>query len=88
MLKRLPIPLVQSNAGNNSEQLFSSLCRSKRLTKHIYKGLNDIIQNMQTLFMNTKNSKTRETYRVRLDLTGKLNLKDPKKNMASANFKY
>ena len=43
---------------------------------------------MQTLFMNTKNSKTRETYRVRLDLTGKLDLKDPKKNMASANFKY
>ena len=43
MLKRLPIPLVQSNAGNNSEQLFSSLRRSKRLTKHIYKGLNDII---------------------------------------------
>ena len=36
--------------------------------------------------MNTENSKTSERHRFRLDLTGKLNLKDPKKNMALANL--
>ena len=29
--------------------------------------------------MNTKNSKTSESHRFKLDLTDKLNLKDPKK---------
>ena len=36
--------------------------------------------------MNTKNSKTSEPHRFRLDLTDKLNLKDPQKNMALANL--
>ena len=36
--------------------------------------------------MNTKNSKTSEPHRFKLDLTDKLNLKDPKKNMALANL--
>ena len=36
--------------------------------------------------MNTKNSKTNEPHRFKLDLTDKLNLKDPKKNMALANL--
>ena len=36
--------------------------------------------------MNTENSKTNEAHRFRLDLTDKLNLKDPRKNMALANL--
>ena len=36
--------------------------------------------------MNTENSKTNESHRFRLNLTGKFNLKDPKKNMALANW--
>ena len=32
--------------------------------------------------MNTENIKTSEAHRFKLGLTGKLNLKDPKKNMA------
>ena len=36
--------------------------------------------------MNSKNSKTSEPHRFRLDLTDKLDLKDPKKNMALANL--
>ena len=36
--------------------------------------------------MNTENSKTNEPHRFKLDLTDKLNLKDPKKNMALANL--
>ena len=36
--------------------------------------------------MNSKNSKTSEPHRFRLDLTDKLDLKDPKINMALANL--
>ena len=46
MLDRLPIPLAQLKAGNNSEklkneirQLFYSLHRSKKLTKTTYNSL-------------------------------------------------
>ena len=41
---------------------------------------------MEKILMNTKNSKTSEPLRFRLDLTDKLNLKDPQKNMALANL--
>ena len=41
---------------------------------------------METIFMNTKNSKTSEPHRFKLDLTDKLNLKNPNKNMALANL--
>ena len=36
--------------------------------------------------MNTENIKTSEAHRFKLGLTGKINLKDPKKNMALANL--
>ena len=36
--------------------------------------------------MNTENSKTSETHRFKLDLTYKLNLKNPNKNMALDNL--
>ena len=41
---------------------------------------------MGTIFMNTENSKTTEPHRFKLDLTDKLNLKNPNKNMALANL--
>ena len=41
---------------------------------------------METIFMNSKNSKTSEPHRFKLDLTDKLNLKNPNKNMALANL--
>ena len=37
---------------------------------------------METFFMNSKNSKTNEPNRFKYDLTDKLNLKNPNKNMA------
>ena len=37
---------------------------------------------METFFMNTKNSKTNEPHRFKYDLTDKLDLKNPTKNMA------
>ena len=36
--------------------------------------------------MNTESSKTNEPHRFKLDLTDKLNLKNPNKNMALANL--
>ena len=39
---------------------------------------------METIFINTENSKTNESHR--LDLTDKLNLKNPNKNIALANL--
>ena len=41
---------------------------------------------METIFMNTENSKTNEPHRFRLILADKLNLKDPSKNMVLANL--
>ena len=41
---------------------------------------------MKTIFMNSKNSKTSEPHRCRLDLVDRLNLKHPKKNIASVNL--
>ena len=37
---------------------------------------------METIFVNTENSKTNESHRIKLDLADKLNLKNRKKNMA------
>ena len=41
---------------------------------------------METIFVNTENSKTSEPHRFNLDLTDKLNLKNLNKNMALANL--
>ena len=41
---------------------------------------------METIFMNSKNSTTSQSHRFKLDLTDKLNLKGPKKDMALANL--
>ena len=41
---------------------------------------------METIFMNTDNSKTNESHKFKLDLTDKLNLKNPNKNIALANL--
>ena len=41
---------------------------------------------METIFMNSENSKTSEYHRLKLYLTDKPNLKDPKKNMALVNL--
>ena len=41
---------------------------------------------METIFMNTENSKTNESHRFKLDLTDKHNLQNPNKNMALVNL--
>ena len=41
---------------------------------------------METIFINSENSKIREPHRFKLDLTDKPNLKNPNKNTALANL--
>ena len=41
---------------------------------------------METFFMNSKNSRTKEPNRFKYDLIDKLDLKNPNKNMALANL--
>ena len=41
---------------------------------------------METIFMNIENSKTNESHRLQLDVTVKLNLKNPNKNKTLANL--
>ena len=41
---------------------------------------------METIFMNTENSKTNEPHIFKLDFTDKLNLKNPNKNIALVNL--
>ena len=41
---------------------------------------------METIFMNTENSKTNEPHRFKLDLADKLNLENPNKNIALVNL--
>ena len=43
---------------------------------------------METFFMNSKNSKTNEPNRFKYDLIDKLDLKNPNKNMALANYTW
>ena len=42
---------------------------------------------MEIIFINTENSKTNESHRFKLDLPDKINLKNPKKNMALVNLR-
>ena len=41
---------------------------------------------METIFMNSENSKRSEPHKFRLNLTDKLNMNDPWKNMTLANL--
>ena len=41
---------------------------------------------MDTIFVNSENGKTSKPHRSKLDLTDKLDLKSPNKNMALANL--
>ena len=81
MLSRLPISLAQLKAGNNSKKLgnYYILCTDQKILQ-----TNSI--KIETIFMNTENSRTSEPHRFKLDLTDKLNLKNPNKNMALANL--
>ena len=94
MIQRLPIANAQVKAGNTSENLLNeirqniySLYRAKEINKNVYNNiLNSIkLQNrMDTIFMNSENSKTSDPHRLLLNLTYKINLKGSDKYLASS----
>ena len=45
-----------------------------------------VYNKMEITFINTENIKTSEPHKFRLNLTGKLNIKNPNKNLALANL--
>ena len=80
MLNRLPILLVQIQAGNNSIKV------KNEIRQILYSSSLKLIIKMETFFMNSKNSKTNEPNRFKYYLIDKLDLKNPNKNMALANL--
>ena len=92
MLQRLPIALAQGKAGNNSQNLLNeirqivySLYQSKEITKMVYNNLIKSLQKVDTIFMNSENSKTSEPHILKLKLTDKLDLKLDKKVITLSN---
>ena len=84
MITRLPILLVQEQAGNNSQKLKNeirqtiySLYSSRNLSKTIYNHLTKTIK-MSNIFMSTENSKTSDPNRFRLYFTDKIDLRENK----------
>ena len=85
MLQSLPIALAQVKAGNNSESLLNeireivySLYQSKQITKKVYNNIIKSIQErikMDTIFINSENSKTSEPHILVLTLNNKLDLR-------------
>ena len=95
MLQRLPIALAQMKAVNNSENLLNeirqivySLYQSKQITNKVHnniiKSIN--IQKMDTIFMNSENSKTPKPHVLILKLTNKLDLRIGEKVIAVSNL--
>ena len=96
MIQRLPIVLAQIKADNDSESLLNeirqidySLYQPKEITKKIY---NNIIKSkkyntkMDTIFMNSENSRTSEYHVLVLKLTDKLDLRRGQKSVSLSNL--
>ena len=85
MLHRLSIALVQIKAGNISEnlqnkirQIIYSLYQTKEITKNVYNNVMNSLKlwnRMDTIFMNSENSKTSDAHKLLLNLSNKINLK-------------
>ena len=94
MIQRLPIALAQVKAGNTSEKLLNeirqiiySLYWAKEITKKVYDNIMNWIKlqiRMDTLFINSWNSKTSVRHRPLLKLLDKINLKRSDKCVALA----
>ena len=96
MLQRLPIAVAEVKAGNISENLLNEisqviyyLCRAKEITKKAYSYIvNSIkLQNrMDTIVMNSANSKTSDPNRLLHNPSHKIYLKKKDKYAALSNL--
>ena len=95
MLQTLPIAFAQLKAGNNSENLLNeiiqivyALYQLKEVTIKVY---NNIIMSMQmlkvdTIFINSENTKTFKPHGLIRKLTDKLDLRRGEKSVALSNL--
>ena len=96
MLQRLPIALAEVKAGNTSENLLNkmrqiiySLYREKEVTKKVYSNIMNSVKlknRMDTIFMNSENSKTSDPHRLLLNLSDNINLKRSDKYVSLSNL--
>ena len=97
MLQRLPITLAQVQAGSTSKNLLNkirqiiySLYRAKEIAKKVYNNkMNSIIRyntKRNTIFMNSKSSKTSDPHRLLLNFTDKTDLRRKDKYIALSNL--
>ena len=70
MLQRLPIALAQVKAGNTFENLSNEI---RQIMYYLYWEKEPT--KMDTIFMNSMNSKTSDPYRLLFSLSDKINLK-------------
>ena len=71
-LSQIPITLAQIQAGNNPQKrknqirkLFCFCYRSKEITKKVYKSFIEKVYKLETIFTNTRNSKTNGAHRFK-----------------------
>ena len=80
---------TSENLLNGIRQIIYSLYQAKEITKKIYNNIMKSIKvkyKMNTIFMNSKNSKTSDTHRLLLNLPYKINLKRSDKQVALSNL--
>ena len=58
----------------------------KKISQSYLQSFNQHYLKMETIFMNTENSKTNKPHRFRLSLADKLNLKNVNNNIALGNL--
>ena len=99
MLQRLPIALVQvkaqvkavntsENLLNKIRQIIYSLYRAREITEPVYGNIMNSgkLQNiMDTIFMNSENSKRSAPFRLSLNISKRINLKRKDKYVALSN---
>ena len=85
MLQRLPIALTQVKAGNMSKNLLNEIRQSiyssfleKKITKKVDNNIinsTKLQKRIDTIFINSENSKTCDPHRILLNLTDKIDLR-------------
>ena len=88
--------LAQITASNTTENLLNetkkhiySLYRAKEITNKVYNNIMNstkLSNRMDTIFMDSQNSKTSDPHRLLLNLSDKTNLKKKDKYVALSNF--
>ena len=96
MIERLPATLSQVKAGNTSENLLNEIRQiiyclywANEVTEKVYNNIMNstkLWNRVDTIFMNSENSKTSDPQRLLLNLSDKINLRQSHKYVALLNL--